>query len=449
MKGKNFLNNLSYPKIVALGFILLIMIGTILLMLPIASRDNQSVGFIDALFTATSASCVTGLIVYDTYQQWTLFGQLVIIVLIQIGGLGFFTILTMFSMLFRRKIGLKERAFLQESVNTMYIGGIVKLVRKTLLGTAIIELTGAVLFSIRFIPEMGVLKGIYTSIFLSVSAFCNAGFDLMGQYEEYSSVTRYYNDPLINITICLLILIGGIGFFVWDDVLRNKFNFKKYQLHTKLVLITTLILTVAGTVLFWISENDNTLKGMNFGEKLLVSFFASVTPRTAGFNTTDTASLNTASKVLTMLYMFIGGSPGSTAGGVKTTTIAVILLCVWAMLRNTNDLNIFNRRIEGEALKKAAAVVCINSTFLVTAFFLICLSQNNLKFEDVLFEVLSAMNTVGMTTGITRDLNSFSKIIIVILMYTGRVGSLSFALIFSDSKKITTIQNPVEKINVG
>ncbi len=443
------IKDFSYPKIVALGFILLIALGTILLMLPIASRNNQSAGFVNALLTATSASCVTGLIAYDTYQQWTLFGQLVIITLIQIGGLGFLTILAMFSMLFRRKIGLKERTLLQESVNSMYIGGIVKLVKKTLLGTAIIELTGAVLLSIRFIPEMGVLKGIYTSMFLSVSAFCNAGFDLMGQYEAYSSLTRYYDDPIVNLTISFLIITGGVGFFVWDDISRNKRNFKKYQLHTKLVLISTALLLLISTLLFWLFEYRNTIDGMSIPKQFLVSFFASVTPRTAGFNTTDTASLTTASKLLTMFLMFVGGSPGSTAGGVKTTTIAVIIICVTSMLRNNNNLNVFNRRIDDETLKKAAAVVCINFTLTITSTIFICFLQPEFLISDVLFETLSAVNTVGMTTGITRDLEPLSKILISLLMYTGRVGSLSFALIFTDHKRISTVQNPVEKVNIG
>lgn len=256
----NIKKGITYPKIVAFGFFILIAAGTILLLLPISSRQEGSTGLTDALFTATSASCVTGLVVADTYTHWTLFGQIVIICLIQIGGLGFLTILTMFSMLFHRKIGLKERSLLQESVNTMYIGGIVRLIKKILTGTFIIEFIGAVLLATRFIPKMGIGIGIYNSIFTSISAFCNAGFDLMGRYEEYSSLTMFREDIVVNITVVALILIGGIGFFVWDDISVNKHHITKYQLHTKLVLIATGILVIFGTAAFYILENGNELK---------------------------------------------------------------------------------------------------------------------------------------------------------------------------------------------
>ncbi len=449
MKNKNILREFTYPKIVGFGFILLITIGTVLLMLPISSRDGHSAGFINSFFTSVSASCVTGLIVYDTYLHWNIFGQIVILCLIQIGGLGFLTILTMFSMLLRRKIGLKERTLLQESVNTMYIGGIVKLVRKILTGTAVIEITGAVLFSVRLIPRMGMAKGIYTSVFMSVSAFCNAGFDLMGQYGEFSSLVTFFDDALINITVVMLITLGGIGFFVWDDISRNKHHFSRYQLHTKIVLIITAGMTIFGTAFFWIAENNHLLEGMSIKDKFLVSLFSSVTPRTAGFNTVDTANLTPASELLTIMYMFVGGSPGSTAGGAKTTTITVIVVCVWANLRNSASLNIFKRRLEDDALKKACSVVCFNLSLILTASLLICTAQSEIPLSDVLFETFSAINTVGMTTGITRELNDFSLIITACLMYFGRVGSLSFALIFTEQKHTSTVQNPVEKINIG
>ncbi|MGN0607033.1 MAG: TrkH family potassium uptake protein [Oscillospiraceae bacterium] len=448
-KIKSIFKKLTYPKIIALGFMILILFGTVLLMLPVSSRDGNSVPFMNALFVATSASCVTGLTVYDTYEQWSLFGQIVIITLIQIGGLGFLTIITMFSMLFRRRIGLKERTLLQESVNTMYVGGIVKLTRKILFGTAIIELTGAALLSIRFIPEMGVPEGIYNALFTSISAFCNAGFDLMGRYEPYCSLTHFYDDTLVVITISLLINFGAIGFFVWDDISVNKLNFRKYKLHTKLVLIITAALIVFGTAFFWIAENDNLLKGMSIKEKFLISLFGAVTPRTAGFNTVETGDMTTASKLFTIIYMFIGGSPGSTAGGSKTTTIAVIMICVWANLRNSPNPSIFNRRLEDDILRKASSVVFVNFTLAITGAVLISIVQSNIALDDIIFEVFSAIDTVGMTTGITRDLNNFSRLVITLLMYCGRVGTLSFALLFTEQKKTNSIVHPVEKINIG
>ena len=439
----------TYPQVIALGFFILIAIGTALLMLPFASRDGHSAGLVNCMFTATSASCVTGLVVYDTYTQWSLFGQLVIISLIQIGGLGFMTILTMFSMFFKRKIGLKERSLLQESVNTMYIGGIVRLIRKILIGTLIFEGTGAVLLSFKFIPLMGVAKGIYTSIFMSVSAFCNAGFDLMGEYGEYSSLTMFADDPLVNITISLLILIGGIGFFVWDDISKHKHHFRKYQLHTKIVLTATIFLTVAGTIAFYLLERNYCMKDMSFGEALLASFFSSVTPRTAGFNTIDTGALTPGSELLTIIFMFIGGSSGSTAGGIKTTTAVVLLVCVWSSLRNSPGNNIFNRRLETDSLRRACSVVVVNMVLILSGGLIICAAQQNIPINDIVFEIFSAIDTVGMTTGITRDLETIPRLVVLLLMYLGRVGSLSFALLFAETKSYKPVLNPVEKINIG
>ncbi|MGN1480716.1 TrkH family potassium uptake protein [Porcipelethomonas sp.] len=445
----NLKKNLTYPKIVAIGFSILIAAGTILLMLPVSSRNTGSAGFTDALFTATSASCVTGLVTVDTYQNWTLFGQIVILCMIQIGGLGFLTILTGFSVIFNRKIGLKERSLLQESVNTMYIGGIVRLTKKIILGTFFIELTGAFLLSLRFIPKMGIGIGIYNSIFTSVSAFCNAGFDLMGRYSEYSSLTMFRDDYLVNITVILLILIGGIGFFVWDDLTANKFRFSKFKLHTKLVLISTFVLVFGGAAIFFALEYHNELEGLSLLQKINASFFMSVTPRTAGFNTVDLARMTPGSKFLTMIYMFIGGNSGSTAGGAKTTTIIVLLLSAWSSLRNRPNINIMKRRLEQDVLKRATSVVVINLTLILTCGLAICICQKNLDLTDVLLEVFSAINTVGLSTGITRELNVFSQLVIVFMMFCGRVGSLSFALLFTEQKSSSAFLNPVEKINIG
>lgn len=445
-KSKNFW---SYPKIVALGFLMLIALGTVLLMLPVSSRDGSSTSFIEALFTSSSASCVTGLVVVDTFAHWSVFGQIVILCLIQVGGLGFLTILTMFSMLFHRKIGLKERSLLQESVNTMYIGGIVRLIRKILFGTIVIELIGAALLSIRFIPMLGAGRGIYTSIFTSVSAFCNAGFDLMGRFEEFSSLVMFRDDILVTGVVSLLILIGGIGFFVWDDISVNRHHIGRFQLHTKLVLIATLVLTILGTAAFCFVEYNNELAEMSISGKINASFFMSVTPRTAGFNTVDIAGMSPGGKFLTIVYMFIGGNPGSTAGGVKTITIIVLILSAWSSLRNYGSVNVMKRRLESDVLKRAASVITINLSLIIISIMIIAAVQNTLDLTDITIEVFSAINTVGMSTGITRELNNISRIVIIFLMYCGRVGSLSFALLFTEKKAPQTVMNPVEKINIG
>lgn len=439
---------LNQVQFIALGFFLIIMLGTFMLMLPISSKSGEWTSFLDAFFTAVSTTCVTGLIVVDTFTHWSLFGQLIIITLIQIGGLGFLTIAVGFAMIFRKRIGLRQRDLLKESVNAMEIGGIVKLTRKIIAGTAIIEGIGAVILSIRFIPEHGLLEGIYYGVFHSISAFCNAGFDLMGYQAPYNSLCNYATDPVINLTISALIMIGGLGFVVWDELSIKKFHWKQYTLHTKLVLSGTAFLLVAGTVLMLLFEYHNTLEGMNFGEKLLASFFGSVTARTAGFNTVDTAALDSSSKLLTIILMFIGGSPGSTAGGAKTTTVMVIFIYIISSLRNDSGSNIFHRRISSEIIKKAAMVIGLNLALALSSAVII-LATSDLSMEDVLFEVVSAISTVGMTTGITRELNTIGKIIIAFLMYCGRIGSMTFALSLLKKTNGQAIMLPEEKINIG
>lgn len=438
----------STTRMIAFGFALIIVIGTILLSLPIATKTGET-DLLTALFTATSATCVTGLVAADTYQNWTLFGQLVILCMLQVGGLGFMTIGVYISILLKRRIGLQERATLHESVNTLEIAGVVRLVKKIVQGAFIIEGTGALLLATRFIPCFGWANGIYFSIFHSISAFCNGGFDLMGIDEAYSSLVSYEGDILVNVVICLLILIGGIGFIVWDDVLKHKWHFKKYLLHSKIVLATTLGLTVAGTLLFLIFENNATLAGMTPIEKLLGALFASVTPRTAGFNTVDTGAMSNAGTLLTMLLMFIGGSPGSTAGGAKTTTMVVLLFYAVAMIRNREDINLFGRRLSADVVRKANAVVVINFSLAFGAACAIMALQPAIPMPDVVFEVLSAINTVGMTTGITRELGVISKLIVAVLMYCGRLGSLSFALVLAKKPSTNHVREPQEKIIVG
>jgi trk system potassium uptake protein TrkH len=405
--------------------------------------------FLTSLFTATSATCVTGLVAADTYQNWTTFGQLVILCMIQVGGLGFMTIGAFIAVLLKKRIGLHEREQLQESVNTLEIAGVVRLVKKIVQGAMIFEITGAIILAFRFIPVFGIRRGIYFSIFHAVSAFCNGGFDLMGINEAYSSLVAFEGDVVVNLVMVSLILVGGIGFVVWDDVMRNKWNFRKYLLHSKIVISTTLIITGVTTLVFLITENNASFAGMTPLQKLLGALFSSVTPRTAGFNTVDTAALSNAGKIVTMILMFIGGSPGSTAGGVKTTTIVVLVFYAVAMVTNRQDINLFGRRLTDDVVKKANAVVIINMSLAMIAAVIIMILQPMLSFEDVMFEVFSAIGTAGMTTGITRDLCVAAKLIIIFLMYCGRLGSLSFALVFAQKKQQADVRRPQEKIIVG
>ena len=439
----------SRVQTIALGFLLIIAAGTILLMLPAASRDGQSAGFLNSLFTATSSTCVTGLVVVDTYTNWTLFGQIVILMLIQAGGLGFITIGIFFSIFLKRKIGLKERNLIQESVNTLQIGGTGRLVRKIVCYTAVIEGTGALLLMVRFIPKFGWLKGIWYGIFHSVSAFCNAGFDLMGQFEPYGSLTMYYDDVLVNLVIMALILIGGIGFIVWDDISIHKWRVRKYLLHTKIVLAMTLVLTVGGSILFYVFEQGNLLAGMDMKGQVLSSLFGAVTPRTAGFNTIDTGAYSEGTRLLTILLMFIGGSPGSTAGGVKTTTMMVILLYIWSNLRNKKGLNIFGRRLDEDSVKKASTVFFINLLLASASSLLMFGLEGSMAMSDVLMEIFSAIGTVGISTGITRDVTVASKYLLILLMYSGRIGSMSFALSFTEKKQGSLVRLPIERITIG
>lgn len=440
--------NFTYSQISAISFMSIILIGALLLTLPISSRSGEATPFIDALFTSASATCVTGLVVYDTYTHFSLFGQIVILSLIQIGGLGFMIIATLFSLMLKRKIGLKERGMLQESVSTIHIGGIVRLTKHILFGTVIFEAIGAIILSLRFCKDMGLEQGIYNGIFHSVSAFCNAGFDLMGRFEPSSSLTLYSGDIVVNLVIMTLIVVGGVGFLVWEDIFTNKLKFCKYRLHTKIVLVVTGVLILVPAIIFYSMERTKSFAGMATTESWLASFFQSITPRTAGFNTVNIAELSEGSILLTIILMVIGGSPGSTAGGVKTTSFAVIILSLIASIRHTEDINVFNRRLERDVIKKAYDVITIYFMCCALAVLLICALQP-FGLKEVFFEVVSALSTVGMSTGITPDLNSLSKFIITLLMFFGRVGSLSVALVFSEKKEYIPIRKPVEKISIG
>ncbi len=443
------IRSLTYPQLVVLGYLVIITMGTVLLSFPMATRSNVSVGFVDALFTATSATCVTGLVVYDTFTHWSLFGQIVIMTLIQIGGLGFMAVITMFSFFLRRRIGLKERGLLRESVNSMYLGGVVLLIKRLLIGTFLFEGFGAVILSARFVPQMGLTTGIYNGIFHSVSAFNNAGFDLMGKYGKYSSLISYAGDPVVTLTIMGLIIVGGIGFFVWDDILKHRHRFKEYQLHTKIVFAITSFLITWGAIVFFLFERTNLLNGLPFGEKILVSLFSAVTPRTAGFSVVDMGVSLPGTRLLIMILMFIGGSPGSTAGGIKTTTFAALVISAWSSLKNTKGDSVFGRQLEESALRRANTVVVINLTLVLVSSLVISATKPVLPLGDVVFETVSALSTVGLSTGITGSLGIIGQLMLILLMYTGRVGSISLALLFMQHRMPVSIQKPTEKIIIG
>ncbi len=439
---------INESQFLAIGFLFLILVGTVLLRLPIASRSHRSIPFIDALFTASSATCVTGLVVYDTYSQFTLFGQTVILLLIQVGGLGFMTVATMFSMFMGRRIGLMERGLMKESIGTLQLGGIVRMLKHVLIGTAVLETVGAVLLSVRFVGQMGWAMGIYYGIFHSVSAFCNAGFDLMGRFGPYSSLTAYQGDALVNTVVMGLILVGGLGFVVWEDLYQKHMRFSRLSLHTKAVLLFTVILVLGGATLFLILEWDNTLAGLPFGTKLMASLFQSITPRTAGFNTVNINALSGGSKMLTILLMMIGGSPGSTAGGMKTTTMLVLLLTAFSYIRGREDVNFMGRRIDASCTHKAFSLATV---YLVTAFVAVVglAATHSFLMEDVAFEVVSAISTVGLSTGITPFLKPLARIVICLLVYLGRVGSLSVLMAITHPQPGVNVKKPLDKVIIG
>lgn len=441
-------SKLTQTQMIVVGFMLIILTGSLLLMLPWASRSHEVTPFLDTLFTATSASCVTGLVVVDTWSHWSMFGQVIILILIQVGGMGFMTLGVFMAILLRRRIGLKTRGVLQESINSLQIGGIVKLAKKIIQGTVFFESVGALILMYRFIPKVGMVRGIWYGIFHSVSAFCNAGFDLMGYVEPYQSLCGYAGDWLVNLTIMSLIVIGGIGFFVWDDIATKKLKVHRYTLHTKLVLMTTLALIIGGALFFFFTEQSNVLRNMPFAERIWASFFQSVTARTAGFNTVDTGALTEGSKFVTILLMFVGGSPGSTAGGIKTTTLIVLLVCVRSNMRQEKGYNILDRRLDEEAVRKACTVMCTNLLLMLTATIVMLVLQP-FALTDVLFETASAIGTVGMTTGITRSICSVSKAVLIFLMYCGRIGSLTFALSLRGNKHEPAVKQPVEQVMIG
>lgn len=441
---------LAVPQILALGYMGVILLGSFLLSLPISAKSGEWTPFINSLFTATSATCVTGLIAYDTFMHWTLFGQIVIILLIQTGGLGFMTVVTLFSFALGRRIGLYERIILAQSAGAMGHAGVIRLVKRIIIFTFAVELGGALLLMIRFIPEFGAGKGIWFSVFHSISAFCNAGFDLMGiKGEAFASLTSYSADPLVNLTICALIVIGGMGYVVWSDIWDKKFRYRKYRLHTRIVLGSTLILVFLPALLLFAFEHDGVLRGMSSGESFLVCLFQSVTPRTAGFNTVPLGELSESSLLLMDILMLIGGNSGSTAGGIKVTTIVVILFGLYSSVRGEKDIVIGKRSLDLSLVKQAMSLFAIYLILTLAAVMTICALEPECTLSQVLFECCSAICTVGVTTGITPTLSTGSKIILILLMYAGRVGVLTLAGAMMSKRKVSLTSRPHEKILIG
>lgn len=441
----NLLQKFSYTRIIAFSFLFVILLGSVLLSLPISTADGVWTPFLDSLFTATSATCVTGLSIYDTGTYWSLFGQIVILCMIQIGGLGFMTIISMVSIFTKRKISLTERKLLMQSAGNMRISGIVRLMKNIIFATLCFELAGSVLLAIRFLPRYGISYGLYYSVFHSVSAFCNAGFDLIGRG---NSLRAYEGDWLVNITLMMLIVCGGIGFLVWDELAKKKWHFSEYTLHAKLVLITSAILLVFGTLGFFCFEYNGNLSGYPLSKKILSSCFMSVTTRTAGFFTMDMATLSQSSCLLAMLLMFIGGSPGSTAGGIKTTTAAVVVLAVINLSKGRDDVTVFKKRLHDAVFKQAAVIILVYLLGILFAGMIMCAIEPH-SLTSIIFEIVSATGTAGLSQGITASLCTVSKLIIIILMYGGRIGGLSLLMVFRERKKEARLRRPVEKILIG
>lgn len=442
------IRKISPLKIILFGFIILIFIGTILLCLPISSRSGQPTPFMTSSFTATSAVCVTGLIKVDTYNYWSPFGQAVILGLIQVGGIGFMTICITAISLSHKKIGLASRELMQSSVSAPQRGGIVKMTRFILVGTLLIELSGAVLLSIAFIPRFGA-KGLWYALFHSVSAFCNAGFDLMGSGGEFSSLTSFDKSPYVCIVISALIVIGGLGFFVWKDLIDNRFRFKMLRMHSKAVLITSTILIFGGGILLYLTELPNSSSQEHSAlYQIGNSLFQSVSTRTAGFNTVDLSQLTHSTIFIMVLLMMVGGSPGSTAGGLKTTTLAVLFASVISVFKRKKSVEMFGRRLEENV---SSLALCIFAMYLMlgSAGAVFISTVENVPFINALFESASAVATVGLTTGITPQLGILSSIVLMLMMLFGRVGSLTMLLAFSNYKSRPQSQKPLEKIQIG
>lgn len=430
-------------QIIILEFSGVILLGTLLLMLPLSSRQGLATPFLDALFTSTSAVCVTGLVVHDTATYWSGFGQLIILLLIQIGGMGVITVAASFAMISGRKISLMQRSTMQEAISAPKVGGIVRLTGFIVKTTLLIELLGAAAMAPVFCRDFG-MRGLWMALFHSVSAFCNAGFDLMGTKEAFSSLTGYSSEPVINLVIMFLILVGGIGFLTWDDIKKNRWHWHKYRMQSKVILCTTVILLFIPAVYFYLCEFES----LPLGERVLISFFQSVTPRTAGFNTADLTLMSEAGLCIMIALMLIGGSPGSTAGGMKTTTIAVLLATAVSTFRRKEHAHFFGRRIDNDVVKNAATILLMYITLFFFGALFISITED-LPMLICLSETASAVGTVGLSLGVTPGLGALSRLIIIVLMFFGRVGGLTLIYAALSGTKTNISKLPREKIMVG
>ena len=440
---------LSPSQIIPLSFFAMILLGTLLLMLPFATRDGRGADLETALFTATSASCVTGLVLQDTAQYWTLFGQIVILCLIQVGGMGIVTMAVIISMFSGRKIGLKERWVMQESIAAPQVGGIVRMTGMILKVTLAVELAGAALLALSFCRTMNVGKGLWYALFHSISAFCNAGFDLMGIKEPCSSLTAFTGDAIVNITLVLIILIGGIGFATWNDVRENGLRINRYSQQSKIILVTSLVLVLGGfCFMFFYEFALPQWAELSTGQRTLAALFQTVTPRTAGFNTVDLNAMSGAGKLVMLCLMLIGGAPGSTAGGFKMTTIAVLLLCVRAAYRGRESAEAFGRRVPDQSIRNAAAVFMLYILLFVGVGIAIC-CIDGVGLMPALFEAASAVATVGLSLGITAQLSTVSHLLLILLMFFGRVGGLTLIYAVSTGDGPTGARLPMGRVTVG
>lgn len=437
--------------VLTLFFLGTILLGSLLLALPAASRSGESCGPMTALFTATSATCVTGLSLVDTYSQWSLFGQLVLLLLIQVGGLGYMTFVSLFYFLLHRRIGLRERLVLQQAMALNELDGVIRLLKLVLLGTVIIEGTGALILTVRFAFLMPLGHAVWMGIFHAISAYCNAGFDLMRRVSPEPSLSYFVADPVVNGTVMALIVLGGLGFFVWNDLLIHGFRFRRLSVHTRLVLVITAGLLVGGTAALLAVEwgNPGTLGPLRPGEKVLAALFQSVTTRTAGFLTVDQGALTGSGKMISIMLMLVGGSSGSTAGGIKTVTVGVLVLTAVRMLRGRSEVVVFGRRVAQDQINSAVSI-----SLLVAGLSLfggaIVSATNGISLADALYETVSAICTVGLSTGVTAGLNLGSKLLLIVYMFFGRVGILTISFAFlTKTPPANAIRRPETRVLIG
>ncbi|MBO4572597.1 MAG: Trk family potassium uptake protein [Clostridia bacterium] len=443
IKGKS-----NYTTVILISFLLVILVGAGLLCLPFAAASGTPTDFTTALFTATSATCVTGLVVTDTAAHWSIFGKIVIIALVQIGGLGIMTIISLIAIIFAKNSSLRSRTLAMQAAGAVSYQDVKNILKTIFIGTGSFEFVGACVLSIRFIPRYGFLKGVAFSLFHSISAFCNAGFDIFGT-ENGSSLTQFSSDPLVLITIAVLIIVGGIGFIVWSDIKKHGLHLKRYSFHSKIALTTTLLLITLGSAALLFTEYDASFGKMDLGVKIMNAFFQSVTLRTAGFSAVDQATLSPSGTVISYFLMFIGGTTGSTAGGIKTTTFAVLVLTLVAIVRRRNEIVVFKRKISDKSIINACSIAFVYIAAVLASIVAVCAAENGATVSDVTFETISAIATVGLSKGITPHLSVLSRYVLIVLMFVGRIGGLSFMLAFSNAKTTKTTERPTETVLIG